>query len=61
LIAVLLVVGVMNLAWMAAITLVCLGETSRRYGAAVTTSVGVALLGLGAAVLLHPPLLSALA
>ena len=61
LIAVLLVVGVMNLAWMAVITLVCLGETSRRYGTAVATSAGVALLGLGVAVLLHPPLLSALA
>jgi predicted metal-binding membrane protein len=61
LIAVLLVVGVMNLAWMVAITLICLGETNRRYGAVVTNTVGVALIALGLAVLVYPAFLAELA
>jgi predicted metal-binding membrane protein len=58
---VLLVVGVMNLAWMVAITLICLGETNRRYGAVVTNTVGVALIALGLAVLVYPAFLAELA
>lgn len=61
LIAVLFVVGVMNLAWIAALTVVCLAERSRRYGGVVTKTVGVALIGVGLAVLVHPAFLIALA
>lgn len=61
LMAVLLAVGVMNLAWMAALSGVCFAETNWRHRAAVTSVTGVALLGLGAVVLAHPQFLNALA
>jgi predicted metal-binding membrane protein len=61
LMAVLLAVGIMNLAWMAALTAVCFAEKNSRHGGVVTTTTGLALLALGAAVLLHPQLLTTLA
>ena len=58
--AVLLVVG-MNVTWMAAITAVFATEKNWRDGAALTGAVGVALVGLGLAVLAHPQFLTTLA
>jgi predicted metal-binding membrane protein len=60
LMAVLLVVG-MNVTWMAAITAVFATEKNWRDGAALTGAVGVALVGLGLAVLAHPQFLTTLA
>jgi len=57
LIAVLFAVGVMNLVWIAALAVICFAEKNWRHGTAVTTMVGVALVGLGLAVLLHPQFL----
>lgn len=61
LMALLLAVGVMNLVWMAAITLICFAEMNWRHGSAVTSWAGIGLLGLGLAVLLHPQFLITLA
>jgi predicted metal-binding membrane protein len=58
LMAVLLVVGVMNLGGMAAITVICFAEKNGRHGAAIARWVGLGLLGLGLAVLVHPPFLT---
>jgi predicted metal-binding membrane protein len=57
LMAVLFVVGLMNLAWMAAIAAVFLAEKHWRRGAALTKVVGTAVATLGVAVLVHPTLL----
>ena len=59
--ALLVVVGVMNLGWMAALTVVLAGETHRRHGASMTVMVGVALAGLGVVVLFAPDLLRSIA
>jgi predicted metal-binding membrane protein len=61
LMAVLFVVGLMNLAWMAAIAVVFLAEKNWRYGVGLTKVVGTAVAVLGVAVLVHPALLGSLA
>lgn len=61
LMVVLFVVGLMNLAWMAAIAVVFLAEKNWSRGRALTVVVGVAVLALGMAVLVHPELLSTIA
>jgi predicted metal-binding membrane protein len=61
LMAVLFVVGLMNLAWMAAIAVVLAAEKNTRDRAGVTTMVGIVLVGLGLAVLVHPSFLTGLA
>ena len=61
LMAVLVAVGVMSLAWMAALTTVCFAEKNWRHGAAVTSMAGLVLLSLGVAVLLHPSFLTVVA
>jgi predicted metal-binding membrane protein len=58
LMAVLFVVGLMNLAWMAGIAIVFLAEKNWRRGAGLTLVIGVAVTALGVAVLAHPALLS---
>jgi predicted metal-binding membrane protein len=58
--AVLVVVGLMNLAWMAAIALVFLAEKNWRHGAVLTPVVGGAVAALGLAVAAVPPLVSAI-
>jgi predicted metal-binding membrane protein len=57
LMAVLFVVGLMNLSWMAAIAVVFLAEKNWRHGVGLTKVVGTAVLGLGIAVLVYPSLL----
>jgi predicted metal-binding membrane protein len=59
LMAVLLVVGLMNLTWMAAIAVVFLAEKNWRRGAALTIVVGTAVTVLGVVVLVHPSFLDA--
>jgi predicted metal-binding membrane protein len=59
--AILLAVGVMNLGWMGAITVICFAEMNWRHGGAVSRVVGIGLLALGLAVLLHPQFLTTLA
>jgi predicted metal-binding membrane protein len=59
LMAVLLVVGLMNLTWMAAIAIVFLAEKNWRHGARLTIVVGTAVTVLGIAVLAHPAFLDA--
>jgi predicted metal-binding membrane protein len=61
LMAMLLVVGLMNLIWMAGVAVIFLAEKHWRRGALLATVVGVALVCLGLAVLAHPPLLAAVA
>jgi predicted metal-binding membrane protein len=51
----------MSLVWMAAIAIVCLAEKNWRHGPDLTALVGVTLIGLGLAILIHPPFLAALA
>jgi predicted metal-binding membrane protein len=58
LMTVLVVVGLMNLVWMAALALVFLVEKNWRYGARVNVVVGSAIVLLGCAVVLYPELLS---
>lgn len=58
LMAVLVIVGLMNLAWMAAIALLFLAEKNWRYGVALTRLAGSAVTALGLAVLIHPELLT---
>ncbi len=57
LMAVLLVVGLMNLAWMAVLSAVFLAEKAWRHGQVVRVAVSVALVALGVAILIHPDLL----
>lgn len=57
LMAVLFVVGLMNLAWMAGIAAVFLAEKNWRHGVGLTRIVGAAVLGFGLAVLAHPAIL----
>jgi len=57
LMAVLFVVGLMNLAWMAVIAVVFLAEKNWKYGVALTRVVGTALVLFGIAVVVHPALL----
>lgn len=57
LMAVLFVVGLMNLVWMAAISVVFLAEKNWRHGVGLTKIVGVAVIVFGVAVLLDPSLL----
>jgi predicted metal-binding membrane protein len=59
LMAVLLIVGLMNLAWMGALSLVFLAEKNWRYGVTVARLAGTALFGVGLAVMFHPSLLAA--
>lgn len=61
LMSVLLVVGVMNLGWMAAISAVCVGEQILTERRAFRVGVGLVLLALGAVVLLDPDTLTAIA
>lgn len=61
LMAVLFVVGLMNLAWMAVIAVVFLAEKNWRHGVALTKVVGVAVLALGIVVAVHPAALGSLA
>ena len=56
--AVLFVVGLMNLAWMAAIAVVFLAEKHWRHGVALTKVAGVAVLCFGIAVLIDPSLVT---
>jgi predicted metal-binding membrane protein len=58
LMSVLFVVGLMNLAWMAGIAVVFLAEKNWRHGVALTKVVGVSVIALGIAVLVHPDLLA---
>lgn len=59
LMAVLFVVGLMNLVWMAAIAMVFLAEKNWRHGVGLTRVVGCMVLAFGLAVLVHPSLLGA--
>jgi predicted metal-binding membrane protein len=61
LMSVLLVVGVMNLAWMAAIGVICLAEKMFTHRAALTTGVGLALVVVGLGVLIDPGSLDVIA
>jgi len=61
LMAVLLVVGLMNLIWMAAIAIAFLAEKNWRHGVTLTKFVGIAVVVLGLAILVHPALLDTLA
>jgi predicted metal-binding membrane protein len=60
LMAVLLVVGLMNLVWMAAIALVFLAEKNWRHGVLLTRVAGGGVAALGVAVAVAPSLLSAI-
>ena len=60
LMTVLFVVGLMNLAWMAAIAVVFLAEKNWRHGVGLTKLIGTAVAGFGIAVLVHPSLLDSL-
>jgi predicted metal-binding membrane protein len=60
LMATLVVVGIMNLTWMAAITVVIAAEKSWRDRAPVSLVAGAVLVGLGLAVLAHPQFLTTL-
>jgi predicted metal-binding membrane protein len=59
--SVLLVVGLMKLVWMAALSLVFLAEKNWRRGPLLSKLAGSLVALLGAAVILHPALLSSLA
>lgn len=58
LMAVLFVVGLMNLAWMAGIAIVFLAEKNWRRGVGLTYLVGAAVALLGVAIIAHPAWLS---
>ncbi|MFP5370184.1 MAG: DUF2182 domain-containing protein, partial [Actinomycetes bacterium] len=60
LMAVLFVVGLMNLTWMAVIAVIFLAEKTWRHGVAVARVVGVAVALLGVAVVVRPSVLGAL-
>jgi predicted metal-binding membrane protein len=57
----LLVVGVMRLGWTVAVTVVFFAEQHWRHGVGVARVVGITAAGLGIAILLHPPILAAVA
>ena len=57
LMAVLVVVGLMNLVWMAGIAIVFLAEKNWKYGVVLTKVVGAALIALGLAVIVAPDIL----
>jgi predicted metal-binding membrane protein len=57
----LLVVGLMNLVWMAGIALLFLIEKCWRHGVGLTRLVGATLIALGLLVALEPAVLQALA
>jgi predicted metal-binding membrane protein len=57
LMSVLVVVGVMNLVWMAAIAIVFLAEKNLRHGVLISRLAGLAVAGLGITILLVPGLL----
>ena len=57
LMAVLLVVGLMNLAWMAGIAAIFLAEKNWRHGVGLTKVVGIAVLAFGITVLARPTVL----
>jgi predicted metal-binding membrane protein len=57
LMAVLVVVGLMNLVWMAALALVFLAEKNWQHGVLLNRVVGTAVAVLGCAILLYPDLL----
>ena len=61
LMAVLFVVGLMNLIWMAGIAIVFLAEKNWRNGVAMTYIVGAAVTILGLAIVIHPAWLSSVA
>jgi predicted metal-binding membrane protein len=61
LMAVLFAVGLMNLAWMAAIAVVFLAEKNWRYGVALTRIVGLATAAFGVLLLVDPDLLTSVA
>ena len=61
LMAVLFVVGLMNLAWMAGIAAVFIAEKNWRHGPGLSKVAGVAVICLGIAVLVHPALLTSIA
>jgi predicted metal-binding membrane protein len=61
LMAVLLVVGLMNLAWMAGIAAIFLAEKNWRHGIGLSKLVGVTVLAFGVGVLAHPTLLGSVA
>jgi predicted metal-binding membrane protein len=58
LMAVLFVVGLMNLAWMAGIAIIFLAEKNWRRGVGLTQIVGAGVLVLGLIVIAHPALLT---
>jgi predicted metal-binding membrane protein len=60
LMTVLVIVGLMNLFWMALLAVVFLGEKNWRYGPALNRVVGTAIALLGCAVLFSPDLLNLL-
>jgi len=61
LMAVLFVVGLMNLAWMAGIAIVFLAEKNWRHGVGLSYIVGAGVTTLGIAILIHPSLLTTVA
>jgi predicted metal-binding membrane protein len=61
LMAVLFTVGLMNLAWMAAIALVFLAEKNWRHGVGLTRLIGIATALFAIAVLIHPSFLATVA
>ena len=58
LMSLLIVVGLMNLVWMAALSLVFFAEKNWRFGVRINRFVGVAVAFVGVAILVHPHLLS---
>jgi predicted metal-binding membrane protein len=60
LMAVLFAVGLMNLVWMSAISVVFLAEKNWRHGVGLTRIVGASLIAVGLAVLVDPGLLHTL-
>lgn len=60
LMAVLFAVGLMNLAWMAVLTVIFLAEKNWERGPLLVKLVGTACIVIGAAVVVHPALLSSL-
>jgi predicted metal-binding membrane protein len=58
LMAVLFVVGLMNLAWMAVIAVIVVAEKNWSHGVALTRVVGSAVLAFGVAVIVEPALLN---
>jgi predicted metal-binding membrane protein len=57
LMSLLVIVGLMNLVWMAVLAVIFLAEKNWRYGAVLTRAAGVAVICLGVAVAAVPALL----